>query len=228
MEDVEDFWADDSDFFLTDFCDVLAEEEEEEDGKVFDDIFFDIAGGKIVAKKGISNNGKLLVEKLNFSGECSRTFCLLGGGFVFCDFIAEIFYRNKFKTEHLFMATLSLNKRNAESIYDLVKQGFVGKVSLVVSNYFYAHEKKQSGVVPYILDLFKETRGSLCLYVVRSHCKIYQFETYCGKHITIHGSSNLRSSDCIEQIVIEQGEETYDMFNVFFDIIKERNTIRSS
>jgi hypothetical protein len=43
------------------------------------------------------------------------------------------------------------------------------------------------------------------------------FETYCGMKIVIHGSANLRSSDNIEQIDIEENEELFNYSDEFFE-----------
>lgn len=55
--------------------------------------------------------------------------------------------------------------------------------------------------------------------VAGNHTKICLFETDGGKKFVIHGSANLRSSDNIEQITIEETPELYVFYKEFHDRI---------
>jgi len=160
-------------------------------------------------------------KNFDFSKE-GRHLAILNGRFVMGDLIEAIFVENNFYTPELNIATLSFNQNNADSLYNLVNGGFVGKITLIISHAFYSHERHKNGLMPYIYGLFKEHPDKFQVCVVRSHCKVIQFKTDCGKCITMHGSANLRSSDCIEQMMIENDKDTFECFRGFFAEIEEK------
>lgn len=96
-------------------------------------------------------------------------------------------------------------------------------INLIISDYFYAHER--GSLIPYIYDnLDKEDRFQLAS--ASSHTKITMFETLGGKKIVMHGSANLRSSSNIEQFTIEENPGLYDFhFEYHKRIIEKYLTI---
>jgi hypothetical protein len=155
-----------------------------------------------------------------------RYYCLLSGNFEFGDFIEAFIMIKKLKVKELTIATLSLGKNNIDSLANLLHQGAVKKINLLVSDYFYAHNKKTA--IPYI---YKELDfdGQLDFAVAASHCKVTLIETECGKKVVIHGSANLRSSSNIEQLIIEHCDELFDFnYSNFKRIFAEYSTINKS
>ena len=88
-----------------------------------------------------------------------------------------------------------------------------------MSAYFYSHEKYT--IIPYLIDKLdleiEDENGEWqpCFQVgyFNMHAKIMCLELMDGTKLTIHGSSNLRSSSCIEQLTAETDPEIFD-FNV--------------
>lgn len=95
-----------------------------------------------------------------------------------------------------------------DSLENLLKGGFVDNLHLMTSAYFYANERYQ--IVKYMYKTL-DIENRFQLSVSRNHCKVILIETQNAK-IIIHGSANLRSSDCFEQIEIEENIELYDFF----------------
>lgn len=124
------------------------------------------------------------------------------------------------------ISTLSLNENNVDSLANLCNGGFVDELNLIVSDYFFAHERQN--LIPYLYqELDKENRFQLA--VAGSHCKLCLIETHCGLHIVMHGSANLRSSSNIEQLVVEENAELYAFNDEYQDaIIRHYKTINKS
>ena len=134
-------------------------------------------------------------------------FVVVSGDFIFGDFIEAIITKNDFLVKKMTISTLSLNENNVDSLSILLNNGFCDELDLVVSDYFFSHERKN--LVPYIYkELDKSNKFHLS--VARIHTKICIFETYCGKKIIFDGSVNLRSSGNIEQLRVEESEFLYD------------------
>jgi hypothetical protein len=155
-----------------------------------------------------------------------RYFVLLSGNFEFGDFIESFIMLKGLKVKELTIATLSLGKNNIDSLANLLHSKNVDKINLLVSDYFYSHNKKTS--VPYI---YKELdfNNQLDFAVAGSHCKITLIETHCGKKVVMHGSANLRSSSNIEQVVIEHDEELFDFNKNYLSLVfKEYSLINKS
>jgi hypothetical protein len=114
---------------------------------------------------------------------------------------------NNIRAKEMTISTLSMNDNNVDSLANLLNGGFVDRLNLIVSSYFFSHYR--TTLVPYIYqELDREDRFQFA--VAGSHCKICMMETYSGHHVVMHGSANLRSSSNIEQVMIEEGKALYD------------------
>ena len=143
-------------------------------------------------------------------GPCNeRVFALLSGSFIFGDFIEALIVENNWNVKRLVISTLSLSLSNIESLVNLIEGDFVQKLDLVVSDYFYSHER--NGLVKDIYEKL-DIDDKLQLTVANTHTKICTIETECGRSIVIQGSANLRSSGCSEQITIEDDKEVIDFY----------------
>lgn len=166
-----------------------------------------------------------LVKDIDFQN-LDRVFCIVAGEFIFGDFIEAFIVNNNILVEEMIISTLSYSQDNIDSLEQLIKKNYIQNLNLIVSDYFFAHERNK---------LIKNTYNQLDvdnifqLAVAGSHCKTYQFKTSGGKYIIIHGSVNLRSSSNIEQFVIEDNEELYN-FNKEYQmkIIEKYKTINKS
>ncbi len=149
----------------------------------------------------------------------SRHYVIVDGSFYFGDFIEALFVSKDYGTPELIVATLSLNENNVDSLANLLDGGYAQKLTLVVSAYFYGHER--SNLVEYMYEeLDKGDRFQLV--VAGTHCKLCLFETDTGLKIVMHGSANLRSSSNMEQLMIEENADLYAFNKDFLDGIKSR------
>lgn len=155
-----------------------------------------------------------------------RYFVIIDGTFYFGDFIEALIVKNNYNVLKMTISTLSLNQNNVDSLANLIHGDFVQELNLIVSDYFYSHER--SALIRYIYEEL-DIDNKFQLAVAGTHCKLCILETECGKKIVMHGSSNLRSSSNIEQFMIEENEMLYDFNNEFQDkIIEKYKTIKKS
>lgn len=178
---------------------------------------------KNVKYKNASELSKAIEIKQN-----ERYFCIIDGSFIFGDFIEAFIYDRAIIVKEMTISTLSMSQENIDSFYNLMKNGYIEKLNIIVSDFFYSHERHN--LVKYMYDKL-DFDDRFQLSVCRTHTKICMFETEMngGRKYVIHGSANLRSSDNIEQFMIEENKELYD-FNYHFHkkIIDNFATIKKS
>jgi hypothetical protein len=156
----------------------------------------------------------------------SRHFVVVNGSFYFGDFIEALLVKNLWQAKEMTISTLSLNQNNVDSMANMLRYKSVKKLNVIVSDYFFAHERHN--LIPYMYEeLDMDNRFQLA--VAGTHCKLCIFETVCGKSVVIHGSANMRSSGNIEQFMVEEGKALYK-FNHDFQkrIIDKYKTINKS
>jgi hypothetical protein len=153
-----------------------------------------------------------------------RFDCFVSGKFIFGDYLEAYLGNYRIKVKKMTISTLSISQENVDSLANLLHWGLVDELNLVISSYFFAHER--NGLIAYIykeLDIDNKFQ----LAVAGLHTKTTHFETYDSLKIVMHGSANLRSSASIEQFTIEENEEVYDFYDETFDaLIEEYKTIR--
>jgi hypothetical protein len=147
-----------------------------------------------------------------------RLYCILNGSFIFGDLIEQLIFRKNLLVNELTIATLSLSKTNIDGLAELMKLEYIEKFNLIVSDYFYSHERYK--LVPYIYEMLDHD-NKFQLAVGMTHTKICLMKTDNDDYVVIHGSANLRSSNNIEQIMIENNKELYDFNYDFFQIVIE-------
>lgn len=170
------------------------------------------------------DNARKLAKRLRLDkGE--RCDVLVGGDFIFGDFLEAYLTTYNVKCVELIISTLSLSQENIDSIANLISHNYIDKLSLFVSVYFYAHER--GGLIPYIYSKLDTPKCDFQLSITDTHTKTIQFKTLGGKYIVCHGSANLRSSGNVEQITLEENPELYNFYKKFFQGIEEEfKTIR--
>lgn len=169
------------------------------------------------------DNACRLAEDLPWEKEI-RYDVIVSGNFIFGDFIEAFIVKNNAKVPRMTISTLSLSQDNVDSLVNLIVGGYVEELNLIVSAYFYSHER--GALIPYIYqELDRDNRFQLA--VAGIHTKTCHFETTGGKKIVIHGSANLRSSGNIEQFTIEENGELYGFYDeIYNEIINRYATIR--
>lgn len=171
------------------------------------------------------DNAEKLAKELKIE-KGDRYFTFIAGSFIFGDFIEALCVERNYHIKKMTISTLSLSEENIDSLQNLLTGDYVDQLNLIVSDYFFAHERHS--LVKYIYSHL-DIDNKFQLAVARSHTKICIFETHCGMKIVIHGSANLRSSDNIEQFDIEENEFLFDYINEFHDkIIEVYKTINKS
>lgn len=133
-----------------------------------------------------------------------RHYAYVNGSFYFGDFIEALFVERELHTKRLTLSTLSMNENNVDSLAALLNEGYVDSLDLVVSDFFFSHERH--GLIPYLYSELDKA-GRFQLAVAGSHCKLAVFTTDCGLNIGLRGSANMRSSGCTEHFFVEDNAQ---------------------
>jgi len=152
--------------------------------------------------------------------EGDACYAIVSGNFIFGDFIEAVMVEKNWIATEMIVATLSLGKENVDSLHNLQKGGYVEKMGLIVSDYWYSHERRPLGGVPYIVATLG--REEFTFAAAGLHTKVTLIKTDCGKHIVMHGSANLRSSRNIEQVMIENNQTLYEFNRAWTTALLER------
>lgn len=156
----------------------------------------------------------------------TRHFVFIDGKFIFGDFIEALIVNNNYHVEELTISTLSMSQNNIDSLQNLITGNYVDKLNLIVSDYFFSHERNQ--LIKYAYQEL-DIDNKFQLAVAASHCKIATIKTHNGGFIIIHGSANMRSSSNIEQIVVEESENLFNFVDELNQSILEKyQTINKS
>jgi hypothetical protein len=171
-------------------------------------------------------NAAKAARQIKPMAEGERYLALLAGDFIMGDFIEAFLTEHGVHCPEMSIATLSVSQENVDSLELLMDKGYVDRLDLIVSGYFYRHERSKSGLIPYIYDrLDKGERFQMA--VAASHAKNCLFITDRGNKYVIHGSANLRSNGCLEEIIFERSAEIYDWKKAWHDtVIKKYGTIK--
>lgn len=168
-----------------------------------------------------------LAHELGLLGKNERIDVLMSGKFVLGDFIEAYFVEHNLHADRLLISTLSFNENNVDSLANLLNGGYVDNIDIVVSAYFYAHERNQ--LIKYAYQVLDSEAGHFQLAVCNVHTKTYQFRTDDGLSIIMQGSGNMRAGANFEQMVLEENAETFDFYANFYDeILREFPTIDKS
>lgn len=169
------------------------------------------------------DNAQRMAKELRL-GFGERFDAFVSGSFIFGDFIEAYLTTQRACAKRMTISTLSMSQDNVDSLHTLMDKGYIGELNLVISVYFWAHER--SGLIPYIYNrLDMDDRFQLAVASV--HTKTVHFETLGGRKIVMHGSANLRSSGNIEQFTMEENPELHDFYEEHFSkIVDKYATIR--
>lgn len=170
-------------------------------------------------------NAEQLANDINFN-ENNRFFVIIDGSFFFGDFIEAFIVKHNIYVKKMTISTLSMNKNNVDSLANLINGNYIDELNLILSDYFYSHEKND--LIPYIYQTL-DLDNKFQLSFAGTHCKICIFETVNNRKFVFHGSANLRSSSNIEQIMLEENEGLYNFMNeIQENILQEYKTINKS
>ena len=149
----------------------------------------------------------------------AREFVFVSGNFVFGDIIeAMVVGEGKMYPKRMSIQTLSMSAENVDSLRNVVDAcPMMESLRLVLSDYFFAHERGKGGLVPYLCDVLDTGNVDFDLAFASIHTKIISIETLGGNFVVMDGSANLRSSRNIEQFRIECDEGLYRFVEDFTD-----------
>lgn len=197
----------DLDFDLADF-DLVDDSEPQENVRILKPRM----DAKELTHKVLFENAEQFVQQIDLTPG-SRTFAWLSGTFVFGDVIEALVARRDVGIKKLYISTLSLSQENIDSLKNvmLLMGDDLERLVLIMSGYQYSHEKV--GLVPYMYDELDDGTNRVQIVFGRWHSKIITLETRLGHTITMHGSANLRSSNSIEQVMVEIDNRDLHDFN---------------
>ena len=153
-----------------------------------------------------------------------RVFVLLNGSFVAGDFVEAWMTEHGIVAKALTISTLSMSENNVDSLANLLRGGYAGELNLIVSDYFFSHERRN--LIPYIYQEL-DVANKFQLAVAGTHCKTVLIETVGGSKVVMHGSANLRSSSNLEHICIEENPDLYDfIYETQKSILEKYQTIQ--
>lgn len=141
---------------------------------------------------------------------------LLSGNFIFGDFLEALAVENCVRFKSMTLSTLAMSDENVISLENLLASGLLGHLDLIVSSYFWSHNRHNAA---FIYETLCDPFGTR-LAVAGIHTKIAMIETDKSK-LVIHGSANMRSSRTIEAITIEANPDLYDFHKSWHDMILE-------
>ena len=176
-------------------------------------------------------------EQLRLDNE-TETFAFVSGNFVFGDFVEALVDLGMLSVRRMSLMTLSLNDENIDSIRNIIEWQNVERLDLVISDYWYSHERHKGGLVDYLFEELSEDGMELNVGFAAVHCKTWCIETKNGNCLTIQGSANLRSSRNIEQVHISPCRDLFefvdgftkkviDVYNVVNQDSKSKKGVRS-
>jgi hypothetical protein len=127
--------------------------------------------------------------------------------------------------DHLRIATLSLKERNLYELYRLIDAGKVGRLTLLVSEFFHAHHK----------DICQTLVGELVgrspahrFAAARSHAKVVCLDFASGGKLVLEGSANLRTNSNREQFCLLHHAELHDWHAAWVDETVNRGQVHQS
>jgi len=149
-------------------------------------------------------------------------YVMLTGDFIFGDFIGAFIQNNSLDVKELTIISLSGGKEIYEMLEELMIKGWVKKINLVLSGYYLRTEKtKHSATIQQLEDVSKRNK-EFNIFYTNTHQKITLIETVKGGKVTMHGSANLKSSQSLEQLMIQENAELYDFNYKYFETLKNK------
>lgn len=149
-------------------------------------------------------NAVALVER----GVVPPPDCLLSvvvkGSFEFGDLIGAL-VRKYGGASEVILNSLSIGEQNVDTLADLMRDGLIPAVTIILSDYFYAQHRNT--VYRYLHETLPLEKTTVAVSGI--HTKICLLRLADGTPLTIQGSANLRSSQNVEQFAAVNSESEY-------------------
>ena len=137
----------------------------------------------------------------------ANIYAIVSGNFIFGDIIEAFIINKALRVQQLTVCTLSMSENNVDSLVNILLSGLCSDLHLIVSSYFFAHERQ--GLIPYIHTELENKPWKFTLSVAGTHMKVCLIKTD-RLFITMQGSANLRSSRNLEQFSLTESRELYE------------------
>jgi len=148
----------------------------------------------------------------------------MSGNFIFGDFFEALAVVNNIYIDSIQISTLSMGQENVDSFRNMFDGDYLGKLDIIVSDYFWSHNRHNAPYIYKQLDI--DDRFQLA--VAGTHTKIALIKIG-DKKIVVSGSANLRSSRCVEEITIQTNATLFDFHNEWQEeILKKYATIKKA
>ena len=169
-----------------------------------------------IADKVDYNRAVEFVDGLGKLCEGYRSFSFVSGNFIFGEVLEAMVDRGLMTIKRLSLQTLSMSDENIDSLSNVIDMSpGIESFRIALSDYFYSHESKPGGLVPYLYERLDDGRCEFDCAFAGIHTKIITVETMAGGKLVLHGSANLRSSRNIEQLCIDCDAGLYDYIESF-------------
>lgn len=183
---------------------------------------------KELTTRAAYENAETFAKQIDLSSG-ARTFAWVSGNFIFGDIIEALVTARRVGIRRLYICSLSISQENIDSLKNvmLLMGDELERMVLVFSGYQYSHEKYN--LVPYMYSELDDPLNRVQIAFGRWHAKLITMETVTGHTITVHGSANLRSSNSVEQIMVEVDNRELHDFNaeIMEDIAERFGTINT-
>ena len=177
--------------------------------------FADVPRKHIKASKAVP----LAKELCQLKEENTFVNAVIPGDFVFCDLLEAI--ANELGRIKLCIGTLSYSYENVDTFRRMFENGTLEALSMVVSDYFYAHERR--GVYRYTLERLPLPATNIA--VAGLHTKIHLIEDEHGNKYVLEGSANLRSSQNVEQFVFMKSKSAFEFHEQWLSQLLDKYSV---
>ncbi len=150
------------------------------------------------------------IERLPRKGH--ELVLILTGDWNGWDIVPSVLHLSRKKIRHLRIATLGFNDRQSVHLTELVNAGQIQAVSMLVSEMFAAKSTREFANLKHAM-----TGPGRKLGRSRNHAKLLLFELSNGTKYVAHGSLNLRTCRCFEQLVFANSPDLHDFFADYID-----------
>lgn len=163
---------------------------------------------KDISHKVLYESAEKFAQQIDLR-ENARTFAWVSGNFIFGDIIEALVTTRNMRPRKIHICSLSISQENIDSLKNVMLLcPELESLTIVLSGYFYSHEKYS--LVPYMYQELDDDHNKVQIAFGGYHAKVIAIETAYGNTVTIHGSANLRSSNSIEQVMVERGRDLYE------------------
>ena len=168
-------------------------------------------------KRVVYDNAELMAKEIEVKKDM-HVYSIVSGNFIFGDLLEAMIVNQGIPVNDLYICTLSLSENNVDSMVNIMLSGQCKHLHLIVSSYFYSHER--NNLIKYIYDELENQEWGFTMSVAGTHMKLALIQTD-DLNITMQGSANLRSSRNIEQFSIIENQELFDFNKDYIDVIEE-------